>query len=220
MSSVDDDHQWCGDGVDEGFVGGGVFGAGPVPVDDVMPGSSDEEASGVGEGGVEEELVVDAVGVNCLGWDDPPAPCQSSVQGVAGGAVGFGEAGQAGVVGDPGDEEPEGRGVLVGELGGAGEAVSAVFAAPASGLFAGGSVFLCFVPADRAVGSVCSHRVYSTGCFYHVVGGIGWKVWVIAVGELFFQHLRVLSCGYRGNQTHFLLLNPIVRGVRQGAKIL
>ena len=123
----------------------------------MVGGGGDQEASAVEVGTVEEDLVVDAVGLWGGRWLDPPAPGESSGQCVAVAAVFAGQFGQGLLAGDPGDEQGEGRSVFVGGLGSSGEAVSAVGASPPGGPFGGGAVFLGEVAACGAAWSVGRH---------------------------------------------------------------
>ncbi|AGG65500.1 hypothetical protein H924_00200 [Corynebacterium callunae DSM 20147] len=91
------------------------------------------------------------------GWLDPPAPGEFPGQGTAVAAVFVGKFRQRFLARDPGDEQSESRGVLVGGLGGSGEAVSAVGASPPGGSFGGGAVFLGGVAAYGAAWSVGCH---------------------------------------------------------------
>lgn len=123
----------------------------------MVGGGGNQEAPAVEVGAVEEDLVVDAVGVWGGRWLDPPAPGESSGQGAAMAVVFTGQFGQGLLAGDPGDEQGEGRSVFVGGLGGSGEAVSAVGASPPGGFFGGGAVFLGGVAAYGAAWSVGRH---------------------------------------------------------------
>lgn len=123
----------------------------------MVSGGGDQEASAVEVGAVEEDLIIDPVGVWGGRWLDPPAPGESSGQCVAMAAVFAGQFCECFLSGDPGDEQGEGGCVFVGGLGGSGEAVSAVGAAPPGGFFGGGAVFLGGVAAYRAAWSVGCH---------------------------------------------------------------
>ena len=66
---------------------------GPVPGDDVVVAGCDEQAAGVGVGAVDEDLVVDAVGVWGIGHIDKPQRGEPAVERAPGDVQGVGHVG-------------------------------------------------------------------------------------------------------------------------------
>lgn len=173
-SAVADDDLGWGDVFDQADVGGGVFACGPVPGDDVGGGRCDQKASYGGVGAVDEDLVVDAVGVWLVGYVDVPVGGKSSSETPACQAKGCGVGGQCLGAGDVVDEVGEVG--FVGQVGsgfGGGCAAVGCGAAPAGCSFAGGAVFLHWPVADWASGSVCAHGLSKPWLLAQA--GLGWR---------------------------------------------
>ena len=66
---------------------------GPVPCDDVVVAGCDEQASGGGVGAVDEDLVVDPVGVWGVGYIDEPQRGEPAVERAPGDVQGVGDLG-------------------------------------------------------------------------------------------------------------------------------
>ena len=107
LAPVEDNAQWFGDLAEQLCVGVCGFVFGPVPGDDVVAACGNEQTTGVGVGGVDEDLVVDPVRVRGVGDVDEPERFKPAVERAAGNVQGAGHIGERSCADDIGVERFE-----------------------------------------------------------------------------------------------------------------